>query len=70
MNKKYFLVLSVALTVFSSCRKDRTCSCSNNGTDLATFSYTNVRRSEARNYCAAQQDQYQVAYPGTSCVLR
>lgn len=68
--KRLFLVIAVVLTVFSSCRKDRVCNCSQNGTDLGSFTYTAVKRGEARTFCAAQQSQYQASYPGATCVLR
>ena len=70
MTKRYFIAMSVVLIGFSSCRKDRTCSCSQNGTDLGTFTYTNVKRSEAKTYCESNQTQYQASYPGATCTLR
>jgi hypothetical protein len=62
--------MAVAFVTLSACRKDRTCSCSQNGTDLGNFTYTNVKRSEAKSFCSAQQSQYQASYPGTTCALR
>lgn len=70
MMKRYFLVMAVAIVTFSACRKDRICTCSQNGTELGSFTYTNVKRGEANTFCAAQQSQYQASYPGTTCALR
>ncbi len=70
MMKKFFLISAVVLAGFSSCRKDRTCNCSQNGTNLGSFSYINVTRSEGNKYCQSQQNQYQTTNPGTSCVLK
>lgn len=68
--KKVFLVLAVVLVSLSSCRKDRSCTCTDNGTNLGTFSYTNVKRSEAKTYCQTSQTQYQTTNPGATCSLR
>lgn len=55
---------------FSSCRKDRSCTCTDNGATLGTFTYTNVKRSEAKTYCQSNQTQYQTTNPGATCSLR
>ena len=68
--KRYFIVMAVAFVTLSACRKDRVCSCTQNGTDLGTFTYTNVKRGEASTFCSAQQSQYQASYPGATCSLR
>jgi hypothetical protein len=68
--KKSFLVLTVILLGFSACRKDRSCTCTDNGTNLGTFTYTNVKRSEAKNFCSTSQTQYQTTNPGATCSLR
>lgn len=70
MMKRCFFVLAVVLTVFSSCRKNRNCTCSDGSTDLGTFSYTNVTRKEAKTFCQSNQTQYQTSYPGATCTLR
>ncbi len=68
--KKILLFAPLILLGLGSCRKDRTCNCSQNGTDLGSFSYTGVKRSEGNKYCQSQQSQYQTSNPGTTCVLR
>jgi hypothetical protein len=68
--KKNLLILALIVFVISSCRKDRHCVCSQNGTELGDFTYTNVKRKEARDYCLAQQNTYTLSYPGASCSIK
>lgn len=68
--KKCFFVLALAAFVLCSCRKDRHCVCSQNGSELGDFTYTNVKKSEAKQYCLAQQNTYTVSYPNASCSLK
>ena len=70
MMKKCVLIMAAVIPVLLSCRKDRHCVCTHNGTDLGDFTYTNVRRGEARDYCLAQQNTYTVSYPGATCSLK
>jgi hypothetical protein len=66
---KNLLLVTVVAIVFGACRKDRTCTCSQNGTELSRFVIANAKKSEARDLCSAQQATYQSSYPGTTCVL-
>lgn len=69
--KKAFLLSAVVLMALSSCRKDRTCTCTDsNGTTLGTATYINVKKSEAKTFCSANQTQYQATDPGASCTVR
>lgn len=70
MKKTCFLVSAIVLISLSSCRKDRSCTCTDNGSTLGTFTYTNVKRSEAKTYCASNQTQYQKTNPSASCSLK
>jgi len=68
--KKFVLILVTVIPALISCRKDRTCTCTNNGNNLGEFKYTNVKRSEASDHCAAQQTSYNVTYPNATCSLK
>lgn len=71
MLRNAFLILTVSLVGLSSCRKDRTCTCTDaNGTNLGTATYTNAKRSEVKPLCDANQSQFQTSNPGATCTLR
>ena len=71
MKKKLFLMMAVILAGLSSCRKDRSCTCTDsNGTTLGTASYINVKKSEAKSFCSASQSQFQTSNPGATCSVR
>lgn len=68
--KKNILVLAIVMVGLSSCRRDRTCTCTDSGTTLGTFTYTNAKRSEAKAYCSNNQTQYQKTNPTAVCSLK
>ncbi|HWY12868.1 MAG TPA: hypothetical protein VN026_16150 [Bacteroidia bacterium] len=68
--KKILLFIPLLLISLGSCKKDRSCSCSQNGTDLGTAQYTGVTRSEGKKLCNNQQAQYSLSNPGTTCTLK
>lgn len=69
MNKKILLLSCITVIGFSSCRKDRSCICSQNGTEVSKAVYTHVKRSEAQTYCQAAQNTY-AAGSGVTCAVQ
>jgi hypothetical protein len=70
MMKKTILVLAIVTVGLSSCRKDRSCTCTDGSNNLGTFNYTNVKKSEAKRYCQSNQTQYQTSNPGAVCTVK
>ncbi len=69
--KQTIVLTGLILISLSSCRKDRTCTCTDSsGTTLGTANYINVKRSEANTFCSASQSQYQSTNPGATCSVR
>ena len=46
--KKILLLAFVAATAFTSCKKDWTCECTDNGTSLGTFQIENKSKATAK----------------------
>lgn len=68
--KKTLILTPILFIGLASCRKDRSCTCSQNGTELGTANYIGVTRSEAKKACNGLEAQYSISNPGTSCVVR
>ena len=68
--KKTLILAPLLLVALASCRKDRSCACTQNGTDLGTANYVNVTRSEAKNACQGLEAQYSISNPGATCSLK
>lgn len=66
--KKILLSITVFIS-FCACRKDRTCLCSQNGTEVSKSVYTHVKKSEAKTYCQAAQNTYGTS-SGITCVVQ
>lgn len=69
MNKKILLLCSVVVVGLSSCRKDRSCVCSQNGAEIYKANYIRVKKSEAQTYCQAMQNTYSTG-SGVTCVVQ
>lgn len=66
---KQVILTAIILLAFSSCRKDRSCICSQNGTEVSRATYTHVKKSEANTYCQAVQNSYS-AGSGVTCSVK
>jgi hypothetical protein len=67
--KKSLLILSLVAFVFASCKKDRTCECTNsNGTKDST-SIKNVTKKDAEEACDAL-GALALAFDGGTCELK
>lgn len=71
MNKKILLLgFTATLVLFSACKKDYKCVCSENGTEYTFFEYQKVKKEAAQTFCAADEAiQQQEVSSGVSCVV-
>lgn len=68
--KKILILAPLLLIVLDSCRKDRSCACSDSNGDLGTAQYVGVTRREAKNACQGLEAQYKLNNPSTTCSLK
>ena len=68
--KKALILLPALLLMLASCRKDRVCICTENGTEVYTGTIPNSKRSEAKNTCSAFQSAAYGSNPNVSCSVR
>ncbi|MBL7773457.1 MAG: hypothetical protein JNM95_11395 [Chitinophagaceae bacterium] len=68
--KKILLLAFVAATAFTSCKKDWTCECTDNGTSLGTFQIENKSKATAKTACEGNNATYSALYPGVKCELK
>lgn len=69
MNKKILITGVALISLLCSCRKDRSCVCSQDGKEIYKATYTRVKKSEANTYCQALQNTY-TAGSNVSCVVQ
>ncbi len=67
--KKFGTLLFAAVAVLAftatSCRKDRTCTCTEGGEEVYSFTYPKVTKDEAQTSC----DVIKNAYPSADCTV-
>lgn len=70
MKKPLLILVPAFLLMLASCRKDRVCTCTENGTEVYTGTIPNSKRSEAKNTCSAFQSTAYGNNPNVSCTVR
>ena len=68
--KKVILLAFVAATALTSCKKDWTCECTDNGTSLGTVTIENKTKATAKTACEGNNVTYQAVAPGVKCELK
>lgn len=69
MKKLFTLALVIGAFSMTSCKKDWTCECKENGT--VDFTYTQKStKAKAKTWCEAWNTSYKVAAPSGSCSLK
>lgn len=68
--KKILIFAPILLIALGSCRKDRSCACSDSSGDLGTAIYTGATRNEAKKACQGLEAQYKISNPSTTCSLK
>ena len=67
-NLSRVMALIALVAVFSSCKKDFTCTCTVAGQTIIT-EIPNVKKGDAEDTCSAAETTYQIADPTASCSL-
>ncbi|MBA2407352.1 MAG: hypothetical protein H0V65_05105 [Chitinophagales bacterium] len=68
--KKLFFIASVTLAVgFTSCKKDYTCTCTENGTNVGVVGIPNSSKSDAQTLCDNEQTTLNGLGASASCTL-
>jgi len=64
--KKLFILMAMVAFVFTSCKKDYTCTCTSDttGVDPIVYNYDNFKKSDAEDACDALNN-----VAGVTCVL-
>ena len=68
MKKVLFIGSFITLVIMSSCRKDYTCVCSEEGY-TRQFEYTSIKKDDANNACADQEEIFNKLGQNVKCDL-
>jgi hypothetical protein len=66
--KKLLILAAVGLTVASGCKKDFTCTCTIDGTDIP-YTWTEIDKSDAQDACDALDAAASAVDPADGCDL-
>ncbi len=70
MKKMTLLAVAALAITFTSCKKDRTCSCTG-GPAGSDISYTaKLKKGDADTWCTSWNTSYKAAYTTGSCTLK
>jgi hypothetical protein len=70
MKKAILMVAVIAAASFTSCKKDRVCTCVNSTGGSSIVTYTKASKRDARARCLSYTDTYNGATFTTTCTLK
>ncbi len=68
MKKNLFIGSFIAIAIMSSCRKDYTCVCTEDGF-TQEYEYTSIKKDDAKSECEDQQNTFNANGQNVVCKL-